>query len=120
MERTKTRASKTDGNQQPSQTGRNIRSFEELLSMCTFLFQETVAQLLKTHFKDKKTKSTCVSVEHINFDVYPCPMSCLVHSDAIKLAAELLYVYILGNPSVLFVSVNFLTCVLTCSYRSCV
>jgi len=35
-------------------------------------------------------------------------MSCLVHSDAIKLASELLYVYILGNASVLFVSVKIL------------
>lgn len=73
--------------------------------MCVFSGNScTVAENALQGQENKKYVYQCRTL----FDVYPCPMSCLVHSDAIKLAAELLYVYILGNASVLFVSVKIL------------
>ena len=74
--------------------------FKQCYCVIIFLIlQETVSQLLKTHFKDNKTKSMCdgwCTRSYILLPVFPC-IFLTVNNDAIKLSAEVLYVFILGK-----------------------
>ena len=63
----------------------------------SLILQETVSQLLKTHFKDSKTKSMCDGWCAWSYFITRVSIFLTVNNDAIKLSAEVLYVFILGK-----------------------
>ena len=66
-------------------------------------FQETISNLLKLSFKDKKTKSkykfiSCC-VYHESLHAYHVFFHA-VNSDAVKLSSDYLYIFVLGKANI--------------------